>query len=140
MKAFWSVVLIFMLAHSAWAALGNDDETIDALYGNIVKRHLRDDGSVSVIYHKDKYFYQVLYEDLRSVREEYSHVDGTDLSAKEVAKLLKANAGRTTWHEVGSGHEKKWERSDHRAEASFIDQDGVRALQVRILTPHTSHN
>ena len=58
------------------------------MYGNVVERHLRDDGTVSVLYHKSQYLYLVIFANGRSVSEGYSRVNGTDLSEKEIAKFL----------------------------------------------------
>ncbi len=61
-------------------------------YGNLVQRQLRDDETVSVLYHKDRYLYLVIFANDRSVSESYSHINGTDLSEKEIANFLKVNA------------------------------------------------
>src|SRR5882724_12803505 len=80
-----------------WANLGDGGDRIDDLYGNLVERHLVDDGTVSTLYHKDRYLYFVVFDNGVSILERYSHVKGTDLSEKEIAKFLKANAGGATW-------------------------------------------
>src|SRR5438034_9568017 len=92
-----ALLAIFAGLGSVWANLGDSDDRIDDLYGNLVERHLLDDGTVSVLYHKDRYFYFVIFADRRSVLERYSHVKGTDLSEQEITRLLKANAGGATW-------------------------------------------
>src|SRR5881409_1401753 len=89
-------LLVFVLATftavtCSWANLGDGYERLDDLYGNILQRKLRDDGSVSVLYHKDRYLYQVTFADGHSVSESYFHVKGTGLSEKEISRFLKAN-------------------------------------------------
>src|ERR1035437_7415884 len=101
MKQYSFVILIVLLSvNSAWANLGDSDERIESLYGNVVARHLLDDGTVSVVYHKDKdrYLYFVIFDKRRSVLERYSRIDKADLSPKEISRFLKANAvGRAGW-------------------------------------------
>jgi hypothetical protein len=84
MKQSLVVVVLIVLAtlSPAWANLGDRDERIDDAYGNVVERHLLDDGTVSVLYHKDRdrYLYFVIFAAGRSILEGYSHVNGTDLS------------------------------------------------------------
>src|SRR5256884_3835575 len=98
MKQFIVVHLtIFAALSSVCASLGDGDDKIDDSYGNLIERHLLDDGTVSVLYHKDRYLYFVIFANRRSVLERYSHVKGTDLSEKEIARFLKTNAGGATW-------------------------------------------
>src|ERR1700737_4964450 len=99
-----------------------------------MERHLRDDGTVDMLYHKDRYFYFVVFDKRVSVLERYSRVDGADLSEKEIAKFLKANAARkVTWNPVNtdSSKERKFERSDHKAEATCAKKNGRLTLTVR---------
>jgi hypothetical protein len=119
---------------SVRANLGADSDRIEDLYGQPVQRHLRDNGTVSVLYHKDRYLCFVVFDNSVSILERYSRVDGADLSEKEIAKFLKANAGRaTTWTpaQTGTLKERKFERSDHRAEATCSKVEGRLALTVR---------
>src|SRR5882724_41683 len=93
------VVLLTILSgvSSVCANLGDGGDRIDDSYGNLIERHLLDDGTVSVLYHKDRYLYFVIFGEGRSVLEKYSHIKGTDLSEKEIARFLKANAAGATW-------------------------------------------
>ena len=116
--------------------LGDRGDRIDDSYGKLVERHLRDDGTVSTLYHKDPYLYFVVFDNGVSVLERYSRVDGADLSEKEIAKFLKANAGRTvTWirDETGTSKERRFKRSDHKAEATCGKKDDRLTLTVREL-------
>ena len=133
-KQFLVVVLAVFTALSwVWANLGDSDDRIDDLYGNLVERHLLDDGTVSVLYHKDRYFYFVIFADRRSVLERYSHVKGTDLSEKEITRFLKANAGGATWAPDDKSKERRFKRSDHKAEATYANMAGRPTLTVRPL-------
>src|SRR5262249_36748181 len=60
MKQSIVLVLAFcIIASSASANLGANSEQIEDAYGMIVQRRLRDDGTVSVVYAKDRYLYMV---------------------------------------------------------------------------------
>ena len=132
MKEF-SIFILAVLATvtCGWANLGDGYEKLDDSYGNIVQRKLRDDGTVSVLYHQDRYLYQVTFADGRSVSESYFHVKGTDLSEKEIAKFLKANAAGGTWTSNTQAKERSFKRSDGKAEATYGDVNGRSALTVR---------
>src|SRR5437867_321900 len=117
------------------ASLGDHDERIDDAYGNVVERHLLDDGRVSVLYHRDQgqYLYFVIFANGRSVLEGYSRVKGTDLSEKEIARFLKANAAGGTWLPAGTPKKRRFKRSDDKAEATYGIVDERPTLTVRAL-------
>jgi hypothetical protein len=134
MKQFIVVALTVLAAMSPiWANLGDRDERIDEAYGNVVERHLLDDGRLSILYHKDQgqYLYFVIFANGRSVLEGYSRVKGTDLSEKEIAKFLKANAAGATWLPDNRAKERRFTRSDGKAEATYANVDGRPTLTVR---------
>lgn len=134
MKQFLVVALTVITASStAWGNLGDGSDRIDDLYGNLIQRQLRDDGSVSVLYHKDRYLYLVIFANDRSVSESYSHMNGKDLSEKEIAKFLKANGAGGTWIPANTSKERRFKRSDDKAEATYGSSTGRRALTVREL-------
>jgi hypothetical protein len=134
MKQFLVAALMVVTALSpVWANLGDVSDRIDDAYGNLVQRRLRDDGTVSVLYHKDRYLYLVIFANDRSVSESYSHMNGTDLSEKEIAKFLKGNAAGGTWIPANSSRERRFKRSDDGAEATYGSSTGRRALTVRDL-------
>ena len=119
---------------SVWAKVGDTDDKIEDSYGNVLQRHLRDDGTVDILYHKDRYFYFVVFDKRVSVLERYSRVDGADLSEKEITKFLKANAGKgVTWTRASADNSKecKFERSDHKAKATCARMNGRLTLTVR---------
>lgn len=124
---------ILVVLSSASANLGDGSDRIDDLYGNLDQRRLRDDGTVSVLYHKGQYLYLVIFANDRSISESYSHVKGTDLSEKEIAKFLKLNAAGGTWTPANTSKERRFKRSDNRAEATYGIASGRRALTVREL-------
>ena len=136
MRQLLIVVLIVLAALSpVCASLGDRDERVDDAYGNVVERHLLDDGRVSVLYHRDQgqYLYFVIFANGRSVLEGYSRVKGTDLSEKEIARFLKANAAGGTWLPAGTPKERRFKRSDDKAEATYANTDGRPTLTVREL-------
>ena len=138
MKHFIVTLLaVFLALSSACANLGDGGDRIDDSYGNLVERHLRDDGTVSTLYHKDRYLYFVVFDNGVSVSERYSHVKGTDLSEKEIARFLKANAAGARWTPDDKSKERKFERSDHKAEATYVTVDGRPTLTVRALSRST---
>jgi hypothetical protein len=131
-KQFGVVFLaIFATVSSGWANLGDGYEKVDDSYGNILQRKLRDDGTVSVLYHRDRYLYQVTFADGRSVSESYFHVKGTDLSEKEITKFLKANAAGATWSSNNEAKKRNFKRSDGKAEGTYGNVNGRSALTVR---------
>ena len=132
MKQF-SLILLAILATSTcgWANLGDGSDKVDDGYGNLVQRRLRDDGTVSVLYHKDRYLYQVTFANGRSVSETYFNVKGTDLTEKEITAFLKANAAKATWTPDSSAKERRFKRSDGKAEATYGPVNGRPALTVR---------
>ncbi len=131
---FLIVALTIVAAWSpAWANLGDGSDRIEDLYVNLDQRRLRDDGTVSVVYHKGQYVYLVIFANDRSISESYSHVKGTDLSEKEIAKFLKLNSAGGTWIPVNTSKERRFKRSDNRAEATYGTASGRRALTVREL-------
>jgi len=134
MKQFFVLFLTILTGVSSVCAnLGDGDDKIEDSYGNLVERHLLDDGTVSTLYHKDRYLYFVIFVNRRSVLERYSRTDGAALSAKEISKFLKANAARATWTQQDTSKERKFERSDHKAEATYLDMDDRPTLTVRAL-------
>jgi hypothetical protein len=139
MKRFLVVFMVVTGLSSAWGYLGDGSDRIDDLYGNLVQRQLRDDGTVSVLYHKDRYLYLVIFANDRSISESYSHMNGKDLSEKEIAKFLKANAAGGTWVPANTSKERRFKRSDNRAEASYGDTTGRRALTVRDIGRRGDH-
>ena len=134
MKQF-SLIFLAILATSTcgWANLGDGSDKVDDAYGNLVQRRLRDDGTVSVLYHKDRYLYQVTFANGRSVSETYFNVKGTDLSEKEITKFLKANAAGATWTSNNEAMKRRFKRSDGKAEATYGNVNGRPALSVREL-------
>ena len=134
MKQFLVVVLTVIAASSTvWANLGDGSDRIDDSYGNFLQRRLRDDGSVAVLYHKGQYLYLVIFTNDRSISESYSHMNGKDLSEREIAKFLKANADGATWIPANTSKERHFKRSDNKAEATYGSSSGRRALTVREL-------
>ena len=132
MKQFLVAALTVITASSSvWANLGDGSERIEESYGNLLQRQLRDDGTVSILYHKGQYLYLVIFANDRSVSESYSHLKGTDLSEKEIAKFLKVNAAGGTWIPANTSKERRFKRSDNRAEATYGSASGRRALTVR---------
>jgi hypothetical protein len=134
MKQYLLATLTVVTAMSSVSAnLGEGSDTIENRYGNLVQRQLRDDGTVSVLYRKDRYLYLVTFANDRSISESYSRMKGTDLSEKEIAKFLKLNAAGGTWIPANTSKERRFKRSDDRAEATYGNSSGRRALTVREL-------
>ena len=126
------ILAICVITGSAWANLGDNSERIEDAYGTIVQRRLQNDGTVSVVYGKDRYLYMVTFANSRSISESYSRVNGKDLSEKEIAKFLKANS-RATWTASNTGTDRRFKSSDGGAEAKYGILNGRPALTVRLL-------
>ena len=134
MKRWIVVVLaVFMVDCSVRANLGDGDDKIEDSYGAIMERRLRDDETVSVLYKKDRYLYLVIFANGRSVSETYFHVKGTGLSEKEITTFLKANAAGATWTPDNTVKERRFKRSDGKAEATYGNVKDRPALTVREL-------
>ena len=132
MKEFSIFILAILATVSCgWANLGDGDDKIEDSYGSISERRLRDDGTVSVLYHKDRYLYLVIFANGRSVSETYFHVKGNDLSEKEITRFLKANAHGATWTSENTAKERRFRRSDGKAEATYGIVREKPALTVR---------
>jgi len=135
---FLLIPLMFLaVCSSAWGYLGDGSDRIEDLYGNLLQRRLRDDGTVSVLYRKGQYLYLVIFSNDRSVSETYSHAKGTDLSEKEIAKFLKLNGAGATWTAVDTSEGRRFKRSDNKAEATYGSATGRRALTVRDIGVNT---
>ena len=134
MKEF-SILILAILATvtCGWANLGDSDDKIEDSYGAILQRRLRDDGTVTVLYHRDRYLYEVTFANGRSVSETYYHVKGTDLSEKEISRFLKANARGATWTSDNATKERRFKRSDGQADATYGIVNGRQGLTVREL-------
>ena len=124
------VLVLWIIASSASANLGENSEGIEDRYGTIVQRRLRDDGTVSVVYTKGRYLYMVTFANSRSISESYSRVNGKDLSEKEITNFLKANSG-AKWVPVNAGTGRSFKSSDGAAEATYGILNGRLALTVR---------
>src|SRR6266567_3224055 len=95
MKQYSRVFLILLIGVScAWAHLSDSYDKVDDSYGNLVERHLLDDGTVS------------------------------DLCEKEIARFLKANAAGATWVPDKASKERRFKRSDGKAEAIYANVNG----------------
>ncbi len=135
MKRFLVVVLAILTPMTCGLAnLGDHSEKIEDSYGSIVERRLRDDGTVSVLYHKDRYLYLVIFANDRSVSETYFHIKGTDLSEQEITKFLKANSAGATWIPGNTANQRRFRRSDGKAEATCGNVNDRPALRVRELS------
>ena len=90
MKQFFVAVLaVFLGLSPVCGRLGDNDDKIEDSYGNLVERHLLDDGTVSILYRKDRYLYFVIFDKGVSVLERFSRVDRVDLSEKGNRKIPK---------------------------------------------------
>src|SRR5262245_20370149 len=131
MKQLIALVFAFcIVATSALANLGENSERIEDRYGTIVQRRLQDNGTVSVVYTKDRYLSMVTFANSRSISESYSRADGKDLSEKEIAKFLKGNSG-AKWVPENTGTGRRFKSSDGAAEATYGILNGRPALTVR---------
>src|ERR1043166_3128454 len=120
------------------AHLGEDGDRVEDEYGPLVRRHLLDDGTVSATFRKDRdpYIYVVRFDHGMSVSEGISRADGRELSEREIANFLKANAARAKWRKLPENGDKvkpRFERSDRRAEAIYGKIDGLPTLTVKAL-------
>src|SRR5438046_9187612 len=85
------VLAIFTTLTCSWASLGDNYEKHEDSYGSIGERRLRDDGTVSILWHKDRYLYLVIVGDAHSISQTYFHTTGTDLSQEQLPTFPKTN-------------------------------------------------
>ena len=127
------VLAIFTTLTCSWASLGDNYEKLEDSYGSIGERRLRDDGTVSILYHKDRYLYLVIFGDGHSISETYFHTNGTDLSEKEISRFLKANGFGAKSTPTNAGKVWHFRRNDGKAEAIYGTVRDRPALTVRVL-------
>lgn len=131
------IVAALVAASPVCARLGDTSDKIEDSYGTILQRRLRDDGTVSVVYHRDGYLYLVTFGNDRSISESYSHLKGNELSEREIKRFLKANSAGGTWMPDNIGNHRHFTRSDGNAEAIYAPVNGRPALTVREI--HSDH-
>jgi len=76
----------------SWASLGDNYEKLEDSYGSIGERRLRDDGTVSILYHKDRYLYLVIFGDGHSISEPISTRTAPIFLKKRSPDFLKPTA------------------------------------------------
>jgi hypothetical protein len=120
---------------SASANLGDSEAKINAAYGKRIEMP-RIAGNQGHLYERGEFVYNVIFRDGVSVFEMYARANQADLSSKEIAAFLKANAAGATWipaNEKPAGRE--WKRSDHKAKAAYFRLGGRPTLTVMEATP-----
>ena len=130
----FGLFLVLAVVGTVSANLGDNSDRIEDAYGNLVRRRLFDDGKVGILYHKDRYLYYVIFDQDVSISERYSCYEQRDLSEKEIARFLKANASRkATWQATNSRDSsvRTFERTDHKAEAKVSRIDDRLMLTVK---------
>ncbi len=133
------VLAIFAAANPILARLGDSSDRIEDSYGAIVQRRLRDDGTVTIVYKKERFLFFVTFASDRSISESYSHIKGTDLSEREITKFLKANAAGAIWRPDNRDTERRFTRSDGKAEATYVADNGRPTLTVRQIRVRQRH-
>jgi hypothetical protein len=124
------LTLVITLA-STEADLGDNEAKISGSYGKLIQRLPRTDATTSNLYEKGDYTYMVVFRGGVSVFEMYARANQAELSSKEIAAFLKANAAGATWipaNEKPAGRE--WKRSDHKAKAAYFRLGGRPTLTV----------
>jgi hypothetical protein len=132
MKSFLLVLVAISAAlDSAMANLGDSEPKINASYGKRIETDIQLPGSKGHLYRKGAYTISVVFNGGVSVFEMYSRVNQGELSPKEIATFLKANAGGATWVLAGDKPEgREWKRSDHKAKAGYSRSLGCPTLTV----------
>jgi hypothetical protein len=131
MKRFLLVLLAISAAvGSARANLGDSEAKITASYGK-GERLPGITESTSKVYEKGQYIYNVVFRNGVSVFEMYARANQAELSSKEIATFLKANAAGGTWIEPSNkAAGREWKRSDHKAKAAYFRMGGRPTLTV----------
>jgi hypothetical protein len=125
------LLVIFSAAlGSASANLGDSEAKINAAYGKRLEMP-QIAGNQGHQYEKGGFIYDVTFRGGVSVFEMYARANQAELSSKEIAAFLKANAAGATWipaKETPAGRE--WKRSDHMAKAAYFRLGGRPTLTV----------
>jgi hypothetical protein len=126
MRFVLGLLAIFTALGSASANLGDSEAKINAAYGKRLETP-QIAGSQGHQYEKGGFTYDVIFRDGVSVFEMYARTNQAELSSKEIAAFLKANAAGATWIAAKAkpaGLE--WKRSDHKAKAAYFRLGGGR--------------
>jgi hypothetical protein len=138
MKRFLFVVgALAVSLVSAKANLGQNQGQIYAAYGKPIQKLPGFGEGASCLYQKGGFSYMVMFRGGVSVFETYSRANQAELSEKEIAAFLKANAAGATWVPVSYNKApgREWKRSDHKAKASYVATAGRPTLTVMEATP-----
>jgi hypothetical protein len=131
MKRFLLEILTLVITvASTDAHLGDNEAKINAAYGKRIEMP-RIAGNQGHLYERGEFIYNVIFRDGVSVFEMYARANQAELSSKEIAAFLKANAAGATWipaNEKPAGRE--WKRSDHKAKAAYFRLGGRPTLTV----------
>lgn len=135
-RILFGILTLVITVTSTAAKLGDNEGQINAAYGKLIQKLPRTEGSVSNLYEKGDYIYMVVFRGGVSVFEMYARANQADLSSKEIATFLKANAAGAEWVAVDNkGASREWKRSDHKAKASYFRLGGRPTLTVMEATP-----
>jgi hypothetical protein len=130
MRFFLALLAISAALGSAKANLGDSEAKINTAYGKRIEMP-RIAGNQGHLYERGEFIYNVIFRDGVSVFEMYARANQAELSSKEIAAFLKANAAGATWipaNEKPAGRE--WKRSDHKAKAAYFRLGGRPTLTV----------
>jgi len=134
MKRFLLEILTLVITvASTDAHLGDNEAKISASYGKLIQKLPRSDATVTNLYEKGDYTYMVVFRGGISVFEMYARANQADLSSKEIATFLQANAAGATWVPVPANNKaagREWKRSDHKAKAAYFRLGGRPTLTV----------
>src|ERR1041385_1572856 len=99
-----------------FAALGDTEEDIAALFGKPVETGFPDSKGISTNrYQKGEYIILVQFLHHLSLAESYTRVDKEEFSPKEIIALLAGNSNGIEWDKDPENME--WRREDHKAHA-----------------------
>jgi len=123
MKRFLlGILTLVVTVASTDAHLGDNEAKISASYGKLIQKLPRSDATVTNLYEKGDYTYMVLFRGGVSVFEMYARANQADLSAKEIATFLKANAAGAAWVAVDNkGAGREWSEAITRPKRAIFD-------------------
>jgi hypothetical protein len=132
MRFFLGLLAISAGLGSASANLGESEAKINAAYGKRIEMP-RIAGNQGHLYERGEFIYNVIFRDGVSVFEMYARANQAELSSKEIAAFLKANAAGATWVPVPANIKaagREWKRSDHKAKAAYFREGARPTLTV----------
>ncbi len=128
----WCGILLalFLFHGTAAARIGETEAEIKARYGApILTLPAQDDAGLTKCYLSDGFSIAVTYVAGRSAREMLAKADKSEITEKEINRLLQANSGGSSWHAQQLAGQKNvpvgllgWRTTDDKPRVALYDE------------------